>query len=442
MKIILILIFLLVSMNNRIYSEDLIVNPKQIYTYDVLKNDINLLAGKYPEILEVISLGKTTYGRDIYALKLGKGKANILIMGAFHAREWITTNLLMNKVEFYADAYANNIILDDKYNSNQILNEVSIYFIPMVNPDGVTLQQIGLSAFPEELHDTLIKMNEGSTDFKRWKANAEGFDLNRQFPAEWDHVPDALTYPYFKYYKGDYPLQAVEAKTIAEFTKEIDPEIAVSYHSSGRVLYWFFNNKVENIERDRNLAEMICDYTNYELVEPEINQSSGGFTDWFIQEFNRPGFTPEVSYPIYENEVPLSAYDAIWERNKYVGILLADEGYTLYKRRIKINYNGKNIYSDFDPVIIDGRTFVPIQLIIEHFGLTLNYNSDNEMVEIMKVTGKNIESTIEVKPIIRDNRILVPIRYIAESLGIDVDWDKESNSIILISGVPPVHENI
>ena len=433
MKKVLFMILLFASMNNKIYAEEHIVNPRQIYTYEVMKNDINLLAGKYPEILEVISLGKTSYGRDIYTSKLGKGKANILIMGAFHAREWITTNLLMNKVEFYADAYANNKILDGKYNLNQILNEISIYFIPMVNPDGVTLQQIGLAAFPIEVHENLIKMNGGSTDFKRWKANAEGFDLNRQFPAEWEYIQDALNYPYFKYYKGEYPLQAVEAKIIAEFTKEIDPEIAVSYHSSGRILYWYFNNNKENIERDRNLAEMICDYTNYKLVEPKLNQSGGGFTDWFIQEFNRPGFTPEVSYPINENEVPLSAYDEIWKRNKYVGIMLADEGYKLYKNRLKINYNGKNIYSDLEPVIIDGRTFVPIQLIIENFDLIYSYNSDNETVEIMKVAGKNIESTIEVKPVIRENRILVPIRLIAESLGIDVDWDKESNSVILNS---------
>lgn len=58
-----------------------------------------------------------------------------------------------------------------------------MWFVPMVNPDGVTLQQEELKAFPISLHASLLEMNEGSKNFKRWKANAKGIDLNRQYKA-------------------------------------------------------------------------------------------------------------------------------------------------------------------------------------------------------------------------------------------------------------------
>ena len=62
----------------------------------------------------------------------------------------------------------------DGYDAKKILNNTTIWFIPMVNPDGVTLQQTGLTSFPKADHAKIIKMNNGSTNFKRWKANGKG----------------------------------------------------------------------------------------------------------------------------------------------------------------------------------------------------------------------------------------------------------------------------
>ncbi|GIN85833.1 hypothetical protein J6TS2_22190 [Heyndrickxia sporothermodurans] len=128
--------------------------------------DIKRLAKQYPSIIHYETIGKSEYGRPIYAVLLGKGIATVFINGFHHAREWLTTNLNMYMLDQYANDYMSNKILDG-YDVKKVLDQTTIWFVPMVDPDGVTLQQSGLSAFPKKDLAKLIKMNEGRKNFKR-----------------------------------------------------------------------------------------------------------------------------------------------------------------------------------------------------------------------------------------------------------------------------------
>ena len=128
-----------------------IVNAATTYTYDRMTRDIQTLAKTYPNVIQYRSIGKTKYGRDIWAVGLGSGSATIFINGSHHAREWMTTTLNMTMIEQYAAAYTANRKYEG-YNARAILDKTTIWFVPMVNPDGVTLQQLGLSAFPASVH--------------------------------------------------------------------------------------------------------------------------------------------------------------------------------------------------------------------------------------------------------------------------------------------------
>lgn len=221
----------------------------------------------------------------------------------------------------------------DEYIVRDILDRCSIWFVPMVNPDGVTLQQEGLNAFPESYHANLINMNGGSSNFKRWKANAEGIDINRQYPAMWDSIRNSPNYPMFKNYKGSEPVEAAEARSMVHFTYETDPEIALSYHTSGQVLYWYFNTAPEHLARDKEMADTISGMTGYSQIKPEINPSGGGYTDWFIAQFGRPGFTAELGPYYEETELPLWTFTDIWKKNVNMGLFIASEGYKLWLER-------------------------------------------------------------------------------------------------------------
>ena len=153
-------------------AEAAVVNPNQVYTYEKMEQDIVKLAQTYPDLITYKVIGKSEYGRNIYAVSLGKGDASIFINGSHHAREWLTTTLNMYMIDQYAEAYKSGSKIEG-YHTKNTLNNTTIWFVPMINPDGVTLQQFGLSKFPASAHNALIKANDGSRDFKRWKANGK-----------------------------------------------------------------------------------------------------------------------------------------------------------------------------------------------------------------------------------------------------------------------------
>lgn len=304
-----------------------IIETDEVYTYEKFTEDLVELAHLYPNLITYKSLTITPNGKNLWAVKLGTGNTSILINGAHHAREWMTSTLLMNMIATYAEAYKNNKLVVEF--DPAILDDVSIWFVPMVNPDGVALQQYGLDAFPSYLHPFLIKMNEGSLNFKRWKANLNGIDLNRQYPANWENLKGVSNKPSYQFYKGREPLEAGEVKALVAFTHEIKPEIAVSYHSTGNVLFWGFHqlgltHTTEFTQDYYNIAEKVSKLTRYKLEEPASHQQGGGYTDWFIQEFEKPALTVEIGALINENSLPLEAFPDIWERNKTIGLFLAE----------------------------------------------------------------------------------------------------------------------
>ncbi|PQD96312.1 peptidase M14 [Pradoshia eiseniae] len=310
------------------------VDPTKKYTYTQLGKDIKELQQQYPDLVKVKTIGKSEYGRNIYAVSLGKGSAKVFINGSHHAREWMTTSLNMELIDQYAAAYKGNKKIGG-YNVRSLLNSSTLWFVPMVNPDGVTLQQQGLNAFPKSTHSSLIKMNKGSKNFKRWKANAKGIDLNRQYNAGWSAIKNSPKSPSYKNYKGKTPESAKEVKAIISFVNQINPEMAIAYHSSGEVLYWNYKQSAANKKRDLIYAKKIGSMTGYSLVYPGPNPSGGGFTDWFISKKKKPGFTPEIGKYVVETELPLSAFSRVWSQNKAVSLYAAQESIKLKDARDK-----------------------------------------------------------------------------------------------------------
>ena len=58
--------------------------------------------------------------------------------------------------------------------------------------------------------------------------------------------------------------------------------------------------------------------SGYRLAETPYNSSFAGFKDWFIQNYNRPGYTIEAG--LGENPLPISQFDEIYQDN--IGILI------------------------------------------------------------------------------------------------------------------------
>lgn len=76
-----------------------IVQTDKVYTFEMMEEDIRQLKETYPHLVSYESIGKTHFGRDIWAVKIGNGKGNVFINGSHHAREWISTILVMKMME-------------------------------------------------------------------------------------------------------------------------------------------------------------------------------------------------------------------------------------------------------------------------------------------------------------------------------------------------------
>jgi g-D-glutamyl-meso-diaminopimelate peptidase len=295
-----------------------VVNEDKPYTYSIMERDLAKIEERYKQVVEIKSIGTTHFGKSIWAVKLGTGKKNIVLIGTHHGREWLTSMLLMKMLETYAEAFQKEKKL------TSILNDVSIWFIPMLNPDGVDIQQNNLQNFSALDVNHLIRMNDGSVYFQSWKANGMGVDLNRQYPAGWEELEVEFNTPSSKFYKGTAPLEAKEVIALTQFIGKIKPLAAVAYHTAGREIFWKYKNG-NNTKRDFAIAKKISNLTGYKLGKPVKEAVGGGFTDWFITTYHRPAMTIEISYLVGETNPPLSVFSTEWRRNKYVGLKLAEE---------------------------------------------------------------------------------------------------------------------
>ena len=107
------------------------------YNYSLMSRNLASLNRTYP-FLNIQTVGNSVLGKNIYVVKLGKGTKKVFYSASIHANEWITSVLLMKFIEDYCIAYNNNSRLYG-YSVKRLFNSVSIYIMPMVNPDGVNL---------------------------------------------------------------------------------------------------------------------------------------------------------------------------------------------------------------------------------------------------------------------------------------------------------------
>jgi len=275
------------------------------YSFNVMEEQIIKLVNVY-SFLTLSEIGKSVQGRILYCITLGHGKRRIHINGAHHGNEWITSIIIMKSIEILCELIKNKK-LSSPNNAYDLLEKMTYDFVPMVNPDGVELCVNGIKDTYQLKY--FRDLNEGLLNFSRWKANARGVDLNRNYNAGFDDYKliTKKSYPSYQSYQGDSPECEPESRALVKLTKKRHYEIVFAYHTQGEVIYWTYKDIV--IDKAKEYAKMFSEASGYPLELPEPFAASGGYKDWFILYFNKPGFTIECGYG--ENPIDVSQIESI-----------------------------------------------------------------------------------------------------------------------------------
>lgn len=259
------------------------------------------------EGLELFNAGKSVLGKNLLATHVGSfDGVQILIQGGIHAREYISSLLMVEQARYLhaTDAVKNG----------------GIYFIFLTNPDGAEIVLDGINNLPCDITKQYLSLANGGFDFSQYKANVNLVDLNTNFDADWGSGSQNVRCPNTQNFIGFYPNSEREVNSLINFTYQVRPSLTISYHSKGEVIYYGFTGESEqNLERDRMIGEQLSATTGYPLELTE--NSSGGYKDWCIQKLTIPAYTIEVGSNSLEHPIGEEYLPEIFAQNKDVPLV-------------------------------------------------------------------------------------------------------------------------
>ena len=277
--------------------------------------EIRRLASRY-SFVNLETIGYSVMGKPIYSLSIGNNTKEVFYNGTHHANEWITTPLLLRFINDYASAYEKG---GNVYGIPAALlySIAKLYIVPLVNPDGLDLVTGELSS--GGFYNAAVDISERypSIAFPNgWKANIAGVDLNLQYPAGWEEAKrikyaQGYTSPAPRDFVGYGAVSAPESRAIYRYTLEHNFKLILAYHTQGRVIYRRYRDY--NPPYSKEIGELMSKESGYSLEQTPSYSDNAGYKDWFIQDYNLPGYTIEAG--LGDNPLPYYQLDSIYRAN-------------------------------------------------------------------------------------------------------------------------------
>lgn len=182
------------------------------------------LAEAYPDITQLLSIGQSIEGRDIWALRITDQpeliepeEERILFTGVTHAREWATHEMMLYMAQYLVTGY------DSDPRVREIVDNSEVWLVPVVNPDGYEFTWTSNRMWRKNRRD-----NSGI---------CEGVDLNRNYSHGWGGNGSSGS-TCSEIYRGSAPASEPETQAIENLLADQMFAIAISYHSYGQMVLY------------------------------------------------------------------------------------------------------------------------------------------------------------------------------------------------------------
>lgn len=253
-------------------------------------------------------IGRSVGGRELKAWFWGSGRARILINGGHHGNEWLASRAL----DKYIGQLASNN--PESLGLRALEGRLRLCIVPEVNPDGIAIAAARASKEDTELAEAISRKYPHIPFPTGWKADLNGVDLNLNYPAGWSNavlnkVALGINGPAPRDWPGPSPFSEPETRAMAALTRVFDPCMTISLHSQGREIYWNYGDMEPR--HSQAIAQAMAAASGYTAMRTPPEAGYGGYKDWFIERWSRPGFTVELGSG--ENPLPFSDFDEVYE---------------------------------------------------------------------------------------------------------------------------------
>ena len=263
-----------------------------------LLEDFRQTARENRRITKLVTIGRTVNDQEIVALKISRDarkmrdgrKPSVLYLGAQHAREWITPEMIRRLKDEILARY-------DQGNPRvrRLVNRSELWFVPVANPDGYDFTfEEGQRLWRKNLRDN---NNDGQI------TAGDGVDLNRNLDYRWGYDNEGSS-PDFasETYRGPSGNSEPETQALDRFMRRVGFEFFVNYHSAAELLLYGIGWQVATPSPDDVLYEAMAGDDADPAVpgyDPDISAelyTTNGDTDTYMQaRYGTLGFTPEMS---------------------------------------------------------------------------------------------------------------------------------------------------
>ncbi len=292
----------------------------EYHSYAELTADMAAWAASYPAITELVTIGQSVQGRELWAMKITDNpgieefEPEVQWIGAHHGDETISAEVCYYMIEHLLENYG----VDP--NITWIVNEREIWIIPMLNPDGY---------------------ESGS------RYNADGIDLNRDY-----YSPDGSN--------AGTCWRGAESRALRDFNVGMNPVTSLTFHSGAVYVNYLWDYTYDPTPDEPMIITISNVYGAYSGL-PVTNGADwyivkGSCQDWCYDVRGEIDTTIEVSTikdppasqitPIFDDNRDAMLHQARVSGRGIRGLVTdGDTGDPIYAT-ISIPEIGKDVYTD------------------------------------------------------------------------------------------------